>query len=161
MALSGFSSLSASPSMLTALMIAGLITRAMKSSGTEVYSIQSMFSPKSSSLTALIRTPLTPTVAPTGSTCGCVEISAIFARSPGIRAAFSIKTTLSAISGTSSAKRPSKNLGEVRESSICMPLALSMLTRRTTARTTSPTAKISPLIRLFIGSTARTSSISM
>ena len=98
-----------------------------------VYSIQSMFSPISSSLTALIRTPLTPTVAPTASTCGCVEIRAILARSPGIRADLSTITVPSAISGTSSSKSASRNFGEVRESSIWIPFSLSIFTRRTTA----------------------------
>ena len=127
-----------SASTLIPCVMAGLKARVMNTSGIGEYSIQSMFSSFSSRLTALIRTPLTPTAAPIGSTFICSVFRAIFARSPGILAALIISTTPSSISGTSDAIRASKNLGEVRVSSRKSPYSGSTLTYLNKALILSP-----------------------
>ena len=65
----------------------------------------SIFSPRSSLTTMRTRAPLAPTHAPTGSTCGSLDPTAIFVRWPGSRAHDLISTTPSAISGTSNSNR--------------------------------------------------------
>ena len=83
----------------------------------------SIFSPRSSCTTACTREPFMPTQAPTGSTSLSRLATAILARPPGSRAAASMTTMPSAISGTSI----SKSLVEqahacARERMICGPL---------------------------------------
>ncbi len=70
----------------------------------------SIFSPRSSCTTACTRLPFMPTQAPTGSTSESREETAILARPPGSRAAASITTTPSAISGTSISKSLAEQL---------------------------------------------------
>lgn len=96
---------------------------------------------------AAILTPLTPTTEPMASIEESIEVNAILARLPGILALASMVTRSSLSSGTSNLSRASKNLGEVRESSITKPKDLSMFTALTTAFKLSPTLKDSPLIR--------------
>ena len=107
-------------------MIAGAIARVMRIAGSAEYSIASIFSPFSSFVTAFMRTPLVPTVAPTGSTLGEVATSATLARSPGILALAAISTRPSLISGTSAFSRASRNFGDVRLSSTLIPIDLSI-----------------------------------
>ena len=81
----------------------------------------SIFSPRSSCTTAWTRLPFIPTQAPTGSTSPSREETAILARPPGSRAAASMTTTPSAISGTSISKSLRSSSTEARERMICGP----------------------------------------
>ena len=123
-------------------MIAGDIALVTKISGVVEYSMTSIISPQSSPLTAFILVPFTPTTAPIGSIDELSATSATFARWPGILAHSFTITLPSFISGTSDAKSASKNLGEVRESSIVIPCWF-IFTRRMMARTVSPTLNLS------------------
>ena len=78
-----------------------------------------------------------PTQAPTGSTSASRLVTAIFARPPGSRAAASMTTMPSAISGTSISKSLVSRLTEARLRMICGPLD-SRSTSRTKAWTRSP-----------------------
>jgi hypothetical protein len=78
----------------------------------------SMRSPRSSCTTACTRLPFIPTQAPTGSTSLSRETTAIFARPPGSRAADSMRTMPSYISGTSCSKSLTRNSRQARESTI-------------------------------------------
>ncbi len=82
----------------------------------------SIFSPRSSCTTAWTRLPFMPTQAPTGSTSWSREETAILARPPGSRAAASMTTTPSAISGTSISKSFFRSSTEARERMIWGPL---------------------------------------
>ena len=84
----------------------------------------SIFSPRSS--LTIIRTlaPLAPTQAPTGSTLGSFDQTAIFVLCPGSLAQDLISTTPSAISGTSSSKSLLIKPGCVRLTTICGPFAV-------------------------------------
>ncbi len=62
-----------------------------------------------------------PTQAPTGSTSESRELTAIFARPPGSRAAASMTTTPSAISGTSISNSFFRRSTDARERMICGP----------------------------------------
>ena len=136
-------------SIFTLMMRAGLSARATKIAGSALYSIASMFSPFNSLLTAFILTPFTPTAVPTASTFGLVEKNATFAFLPGILALFWIITLPSFISGTPAFKRASKNLGEVRVSSILIPKRLSKCTLRMSAFMVSPTLNFSSFMRFL------------
>ena len=84
----------------------------------------SIFSPRSSLTTMRTRAPRAPTQAPTGSTLGSLDQTAILVRWPGSRAQALISTMPSAISGTSSSKRRLMRPGWVRLTTICGPLAV-------------------------------------
>ena len=84
----------------------------------------SIFSPRSSLTTCRTRAPRAPTQAPTGSTLGSFDHTAIFVRWPGSRAQALISTTPSAISGTSSLNSSSTRPGCVRDTTICGPRAV-------------------------------------
>src|SRR5881409_2981652 len=67
--------------------VAGASARHMYSAGSLLQSTMSILSPRSSCTTACTRVPRMPTQAPTGSTSRSLEVTAIFARPPGSRAA--------------------------------------------------------------------------
>ena len=84
----------------------------------------SIFSPRSSLTTWRTLAPLAPTHAPTGSTFGSLEDTAILVRWPGSRAHALISTMPSAISGTSSSNSRFTSPGWVRLTTIWGPLAV-------------------------------------
>lgn len=97
----------------------------------------SIFSPRSSCTTACTRLPFMPTHAPTGSTSESRLDTAIFARPPGSRAAASMTTMPSAISGTSISNSLVSRFTDARDRTICGPLD-SRSTSSTYAWTRSP-----------------------
>jgi hypothetical protein len=82
----------------------------------------SMRSPRSSCTTACTRLPFMPTQAPTGSTSESRDATAIFERAPGSRAAETIETMPSYISGTSCSNSLVSISTAARESTIWGPL---------------------------------------
>ena len=93
-----------SKSVRTSFTFAGESALETNSSGSSENGTISIFSPRNS--LTIIRTlaPLAPTQAPTGSTFGSFDQTAIFVRCPGSLAHDRISTIPSAISGTSSSK---------------------------------------------------------
>ena len=80
----------------------GHVAAAMYSSGTSLYLMISIFSPRSSSTIAEILIPWLPIQAPTGSTSASLEQTAILVLEPASRETPLTRTTPSWISGTSS-----------------------------------------------------------
>ena len=73
-------------SVRTSLTLAGCRAFATSSPGLSDHGTTSIFSPRSSFTTMRTREPFGPTQAPTGSTPGSFELTAIFERCPGSRA---------------------------------------------------------------------------
>ena len=101
---------------------AGWSAFATKVAGSALQGTTSIFSPRSSVTTLRTREPFGPTHAPTGSTAGSLDETAIFERCPGSRATALISTIPSAISGTSSSNSFLRSPGCVRDTTICGPL---------------------------------------
>ena len=81
----------------------------------------SIFSPLNSWTTLWTRVPFIPTHAPTGSISESLDVTAIFARFPGSRAATIMVTMPSLISGTSVLNRATRNRGCLRDNIIWGP----------------------------------------
>ena len=81
-------------------------------------------SPASSLVTAVTREPRMPMQVPCGSSRGSFDLTAIFARMPGSRAAALISIRPSSISGTSSSNRRIRNSGAIRDRISCGPFAV-------------------------------------
>ena len=111
-------------SMRTSFTLAGESAFITKSTGSSEKGTMSTFSPRSSFTTMRTRAPRAPTQAPTGSTLGSLDHTAIFVRWPGSRATAFSSTMPSAISGTSSSKRRLIRPGWVRDTTICGPLVV-------------------------------------
>ena len=101
--------------------LAGCSALATSSPGLSDHATTSIFSPRSSLTTMRTREHFGPTHAPTGSTPGSFEITAIFERWPGSRATPLISTMPSSISGTSSANSAFSRPGCERDTTICGP----------------------------------------
>ena len=99
-------------------------------------------SPASSLVTAVTREPRMPMHVPCGSSRGSFDLTAIFARMPGSRAAALISIRPSSISGTSSSNSRTRNSGAMRDRMSCGPLAVRSIFI-TYARMRSPTRSIS------------------
>ena len=113
-----------SKSVRTSFTFAGESALETNSSGSSENGTISIFSPRNS--LTIIRTlaPLAPTQAPTGSTFGSFDQTAIFVRCPGSLAHDRISTIPSAISGTSSSKRRLIKPGCVLLTTIWGPFAV-------------------------------------
>jgi hypothetical protein len=105
----------------TSFTLAGWRAFATKVARSGLHGTTSIFSPRTSITTLRTREPFGPTHAPTGSTAGSREATAIFERCPGSRATALISTMPSAISGTSSSNSFFSSPGCVRETTICGP----------------------------------------
>ena len=128
--------------------------------GSSDQSTMSTRSPASSWVTACTREPRMPTQVPIGSMRRSFVNTAIFARTPGSRAADLISRRPSSISGTSSRKSSMMNSGAVRERTSCGPRSERSMRRRK-ARQRSPTRRFSFGIIWSRGSTASTRPDSM
>ena len=78
----------------------------IKTLGSSLHSIRSIFSSSNSATIAWTRTPLTPTQVPTASIASSLAVTATFERLPGSRAIATISTCPSKISGTSCSNNP-------------------------------------------------------
>ena len=96
----------------------------MSSTGSSEKGTTSTRSPRSSLVTIRTREPRAPTQAPTGSTLGSLDHTAILVRWPGSRAAALISTTPEEISGTSSSNSRLTRPGWVRLTTIWGPLVV-------------------------------------
>ena len=96
----------------------------MSSTGSSEKGTTSTRSPRSSLVTMRTREPRAPTQAPTGSTLGSLDHTAILVRCPGSRAAALISTTPEEISGTSSSNSRLIRPGWVRLTTIWGPLVV-------------------------------------
>ena len=121
--------------------------------GSADHSTMSTRSPASSCVTACTRDPRMPTQVPIGSMRRSLVCTAIFARTPGSRAADLISSSRSSISGTSSSNSFMMNCGAVRDRISCGPRALRSIFM-TQARTRSPTRRFSLGIICSRGSSA-------
>ena len=108
-------------SIRTSFTLAGCSAFATSSAGFALHGTTSIFSPRSSFTTMRTRDPFGPTHAPTGSTPGSFDDTAIFERCPGSRATALISTMPSSISGTSSANSAFSRPGCERDTTICGP----------------------------------------
>ncbi|MPN19764.1 hypothetical protein SDC9_167136 [bioreactor metagenome] len=103
---------------------AGLNAFSIKIAGLSLQLIMSIFSPRSSLTMALTLAPFMPTHAPTGSTSGSLDHTAIFVLLPASRAMLLISTIPSLTSITSDSNRRFTNSGCVRETRIFGPLVV-------------------------------------
>ncbi len=106
---------------MTEITFAGLRAFSMSMAGFSFQLIMSIFSPRSSFTTALTLEPLTPTQAPTASTSGSFDHTAIFVRFPASLAIALISTIPSLTSATSDSKSLLTSSGCVRETRIFGP----------------------------------------
>src|SRR5213592_3823356 len=108
-------------SVMTSFTFASCSAFATNCAGSALHGTTSIFSPRSSFTTMRTREPLGPTQAPTGSTAGSREATAIFERCPGSRATSLISTMPSSISGTSISNSLRSRPGCVRDTTTCGP----------------------------------------
>ena len=129
-----------SSSIWTSWTRAGLNASAMNARESSFHSTMSTFSPLSSFTTWRTRDPRAPTHAPTGSTFGSCDITAIFVRWPASLAMALISMSPSTNSGTSSSKSALMNSGWLRDRTIWGPLP-SPRTSRIQALTRFPRSR--------------------
>ena len=94
-----------SSSATTEMTFAGLSAFSIRNAGLSSQLMISIFSPRSSFTIALTLAPFKPTHAPTGSTFGSVELTAIFVLEPASRAIARISTVPSRTSAISASNR--------------------------------------------------------
>ena len=108
--------------------------------GSSDHLMMSTRSPFISFETLCTREPRIPTQAPTGSTLGSFDLTAILARRPGSRAAAKISIMFSLASGTSVRNKDNTKFGAIRSKTNCGP-RLFCFTSERIARTRSPGRK--------------------
>ena len=118
-----------SPSTITSTTFAGERAFSIKIAGFSSQFTISIFSPLSSFTTAFTRLPFIPTQAPTASTSGLLEYTAILVLEPASRAIFFISTVPSATSATSFSKSLLTSSGWVRLTIIFGPRGVFFTSR--------------------------------
>src|SRR2546427_5120192 len=130
-------------SIVTLSTLAGPSAAATKASASSDHGTMSTCSLASSLRIARCRTPLGPTQAPTGSSPGSLDDTAIFVRRPGSRAMARIWTVPALISGTSASSSRWTNARDARDTLTCACLRLCCGSRITTS-TGRPGCSCSP-----------------
>ena len=115
----------ASSSATTQITFAGLNAFSIRYAGFSSQLMISIFSPRSSFTMAFTLAPFTPTHAPTGSTLGSLDLTAILVLEPASLAMALISTVPSCTSDTSSSNRRFTRSGWVLDTEIRGPFVVS------------------------------------
>ncbi len=105
--------------------LAGLSAFSIRKAALSSQLMTSIFSPLSSRTTELTRVPFRPTHAPTGSTLGSLDLTAIFVLEPASLAMALISTVPSRTSATSNSNSLLTRSGWLRDTEILGPLGVS------------------------------------